>query len=136
MNVKELWAYADAKRHLRMIRENLYEFESNIYSPPGANTSGMPIEHGTENNDKLAAVIEKHQVLLAAEYNAVLKAVDAYDLLERFANTLSNDEQDVLYARYREGLTIRNMEQKLRRSESTLNRTLKRVKRKFESFES
>ena len=135
MNTKHLWDYFDAKKTLRVAREDLEEYESTIYSPKSPVVSGMPFEHGSAETDKLATLAQKHEDLLLTLIRAIMAADKAYKMLEVFAAILTDDEREVLYARYRKGMSFRDMEDELHRSERTLRRANNRIKEKFAKFE-
>ena len=135
MNVKYLWCYIDAKKALDMARDNLIEYENSIYSPTTPGYTGMPIEHGDSDTDRLAPLAEKHSNLLSELIRAMIEADRAYKLLEAFAEELTDDERKVLYARYRKGFTLAEMEGYLHRCDRTLRRINNRIKEKFSKFE-
>lgn len=135
MNVKYLWCYIDAKRALNMARDNLVEYEHSIYSPNAPGYTGMPIEHGNGDTDRLAPLAEKHGNLLSELISAMIEADRAYKLLDAFAKELTDEERELLYARYRKGLTLAETVTYLHRCERTLRRINNRIKEKFSKFE-
>lgn len=134
MELKDLWAYIDAKKAVNKAQERLIEYKAVIYSPGGVRAAGVPLERSNDSPDRLAIIADNHEKLQRELTKAQEKAARAYVMLLEFEKELSNEEVEVFFLRYIKNASVKDIALTLHRCDKTISRAIHQIKNKFSKF--